>query len=80
MNDIIEQMLRKYPRRSVDEEKGALREILQEIALLGLWRGKFLKRQPSMEAQPCAFFMAWIVFQKIVCRERMEVIYGVINN
>jgi len=44
MNEIINQMLQKYSRRSLEEEKGALREILQEIALLGLWRGKFFEK------------------------------------
>lgn len=44
MTEIIDQMLKKYPRRSIEEEKGALREILQEIALLGLWRGKFFEK------------------------------------
>jgi len=36
-------MLAKYPRRSADENINALREVLQEIALLGLWRGKFFE-------------------------------------
>ena len=31
MNRVINQMLRKYQRDSMEEEKGALREILQEI-------------------------------------------------
>ena len=44
MNAVIAQMLRKYSRKSLEEEKGALREILQEIALLGLWRGKFFEK------------------------------------
>lgn len=44
MNIVINQMLHKYSRRSVEEEQGALREILQEIALLGLWRGKFFEK------------------------------------
>ena len=41
---VINQMLHKYSRRSVEEEQGALREILQESALLGLWRGKFFEK------------------------------------
>lgn len=44
MNSLIDQMLHKYSRQSLEEEKGALREILQEVALLGLWRGKFFEK------------------------------------
>ncbi|MCP4675602.1 MAG: nucleotidyl transferase AbiEii/AbiGii toxin family protein [Deltaproteobacteria bacterium] len=43
MNPAISAMLSKYNCRSVDEYINALREILQEIALLGLWRGKFFE-------------------------------------
>lgn len=44
MNQAVIAMLAKYPRRSVDDHVNALREILQEIALCGLWRGKFFER------------------------------------
>lgn len=37
-------MLAKYELHSVDDHVNALREILQEIALCGLWRGKFFER------------------------------------
>jgi hypothetical protein len=37
-------MLAKYSCQSADEYTNALREILQEIALLGLWRGKFFEK------------------------------------
>ena len=43
MNPSIKQMLEKYTCRSLQEHDQALREILQEIALLGLWRGKFFE-------------------------------------
>lgn len=43
MKPALQDMLAKYPRRSVDEHVNALREVLQEIALLGLWRGKFFE-------------------------------------
>ena len=43
MNSAIRQMLQRYPRRTRDDEVGALREILQQIALLGLWRSKFFE-------------------------------------
>ena len=35
-------MLERYNRRSVDDHINALREILQEIFLCGLWRAKFV--------------------------------------
>lgn len=43
MHDAIERMLSKYEIRSVDDTVRALREILQEIALLGLWRARFFE-------------------------------------
>ncbi len=36
-------MLERYHCRSFQEHEQALREILQEIALVGLWRGKFFE-------------------------------------
>ena len=36
-------MLARYDCRSLQEHEQALREILQEIALVGLWRGKFFE-------------------------------------
>lgn len=43
MNKAIELMLSKYKLQSLEEHDQALREIFQEIALLGLWRGKFFE-------------------------------------
>ena len=44
MNDIVQTMLQKYSPKSPNEKERALREILQEIALVGLWRGKFFEQ------------------------------------
>lgn len=44
MNEAIDRMLARYERRRVDDDVRALREILQEIALLGLWRSRFFER------------------------------------
>lgn len=41
MNPAIAGMLERYDRRSADDHVNAVREILQEIALCGLWRAKF---------------------------------------
>ncbi len=41
MNEAGAGMLARYDCRSLDNHLQALREILQEIALLGLWRNKF---------------------------------------
>lgn len=41
MNTAINQMLQKYQCKTLEEHEQALREILQEVALVGLWRGKF---------------------------------------
>ena len=44
MNEAIRQMLSKYDLITRDDYIRALREILQEIALLGLWRSKFFEK------------------------------------
>ena len=41
MHEAIGAMLSKYKCRGYNDYMNALREILQEVALLGLWRGKF---------------------------------------
>lgn len=41
MNNIIEQMLSKYDIRNTEDEINAIKEIIQEIVLLGLSRGGF---------------------------------------
>lgn len=43
MNPAIAGMLERYQRRSIDDHVNALREILQEIALCGLWRARFFE-------------------------------------
>ncbi len=44
MNEAIARMLHRYESQSVDDHMRALREIMQEIALLGLWRSKFFEK------------------------------------
>jgi predicted nucleotidyltransferase component of viral defense system len=44
MNEVIARMLDRYESRSVENYVRAIREILQEIALLGLWRSKFFEK------------------------------------
>jgi len=44
MNPAIARMLERYDSRSVDDYVRALREILQEVTLLGLWRAKFFEK------------------------------------
>src|SRR2546426_1068844 len=43
MNSAVKLMLERYQGQSLQEHEQALREILQEIALVGLWRGKFFE-------------------------------------
>jgi len=43
MHDAIRAMLSRYKCQTLDDHVNALREILQELALLGLWRGKFFE-------------------------------------
>ncbi|MFH1830554.1 MAG: nucleotidyl transferase AbiEii/AbiGii toxin family protein, partial [Pseudomonadota bacterium] len=44
MHEAIVRMLSRYPSRSTEDTVRALREILQEVALLGLWRSKFFEK------------------------------------
>ena len=44
MHDAVARMLSTYACRSLENYLQALREILQEIALLGLWRCKFFEK------------------------------------
>lgn len=44
MNPAIQRMLQRYPADTTEEYVAALREILQQLALLGLWRSKFFER------------------------------------
>lgn len=43
MNPALRQMLEAYPLQTRDAYVNALREILQQLALLGLWRSKFFE-------------------------------------
>ncbi len=43
MHEAVTRMLAKYEPKSVDDSVSALREIIQEVALLGLWRAKFFE-------------------------------------
>ena len=44
MHSAIESMLKPYQCRTTDDYKNALKEIVQEIALLGLYRGGFFNK------------------------------------
>lgn len=44
MNEAVAGMLERYDNQSLEDHLQALREILQEIALLGLWRSKFFDK------------------------------------
>jgi predicted nucleotidyltransferase component of viral defense system len=44
MNEAVRQILGRYEIRSLEDSLRALREVMQEIALLGLWRSKFFER------------------------------------
>ena len=44
MNDAVQVMLDKYNCQSINDYENALKEIIQEITLLGLWRSKFFEK------------------------------------
>ncbi|MDK9717306.1 MAG: nucleotidyl transferase AbiEii/AbiGii toxin family protein [Trichlorobacter sp.] len=43
MHDAVKRMLARYEPKTADDSIRALREIIQEVALLGLWRAKFFE-------------------------------------
>ncbi len=43
MNEIIRTQLKNYKTKSLEDEKQALRDLLQKITLLALWRSKFFE-------------------------------------
>lgn len=43
MNEIIEEYISRYKPTNLSEREQALREILQELTLIGLWRAKFFE-------------------------------------
>ncbi|MEQ8171199.1 MAG: nucleotidyl transferase AbiEii/AbiGii toxin family protein [Candidatus Eremiobacterota bacterium] len=44
MNEAVKIMLARYRCNSINDYEHALKEIIQEIALLGLWRSKFFEK------------------------------------
>lgn len=44
MNDAVKVMLDRYKCSSVNDYENAMKEIIQEITLLGLWRSKFFEK------------------------------------
>lgn len=54
---MIESMLVKYNINDSEDFHRAIREIMQEIALAGLYRRGFLKKQHSMKVLHCAYSM-----------------------
>ncbi len=44
MNDALNLMLKKYNCKSINDYENALKEVVQEIVLLGLWRAKFYEK------------------------------------
>ncbi|MCH9632256.1 MAG: hypothetical protein S4CHLAM6_05870 [Chlamydiae bacterium] len=42
--EAVLQMLKRYELNSLQSHKNALKEVIQEIALLGLWRSKFFEK------------------------------------
>lgn len=44
MNEAVRIMLNRYNCSSISDYENALKEIIQEIALLGLWRSKFFEK------------------------------------
>ena len=65
MHEAIRTMLNRYDCQTRDDYVNALREILQELALLGLWRGKFFEHAASTVEPRCASCTVWTATRKI---------------
>jgi hypothetical protein len=48
MNSVIADILKEAQPRSLDEHMRTLREILQQVALLGLWGKEFVGRPTAV--------------------------------
>lgn len=44
MADMIDQMLSRYEIRTTDDKRNAIHEVIQQIALAGLYRGQFFNK------------------------------------
>lgn len=42
MNSVLDQMVKKYQIKNVQDETNAMKEVIQEIVLCGLSRGRIL--------------------------------------
>lgn len=61
---MIKEWLAEYNPANKEEALHALREIMQEIALAGLQRAGFLRKQPFMRELRSVYFMDWIASRK----------------
>ena len=79
MNDIIRARLASYKPANDIEEENATKEIIQEIALYGLWRAKFLMSPFSKAVRVCESFISFRGFQKIwilCCSSPIQILTG----
>ena len=65
MSNIFDQMLSRYEIQTKDDYTNALHEVMQQIALAGLYRGGFSIRLHFTEALVFAFSTNCSDFQKI---------------
>lgn len=64
MQTILSQMLALYPTQSQSDEKNALTEVIQEVALCGLSRAGFSKTPHFTAERHCVYFTDLIDFPK----------------
>ena len=72
---VVEQMLQKYALATHEDKTWALREVMQEIALAGLYRGGFFAKAAFYGGPACAFFMGCHDFLKtliFLCSSQMQ--------
>ena len=51
MNNVLNEMLRKYQTGGVSDKKNAIKEIMQEIVLCGLSRAGFFQKSRTSAAR-----------------------------
>lgn len=57
MNSVLQNMLSKYEIKNREDETNAIKEIIQEIVLCGLSRGRFFR---------CCCFLRWYCFKNFL--------------
>ena len=65
IHQAVKNLLDKYSLLTAQDYENALKEIIQQAVLAGLWRSNFFNNSAFLEVQHYVFFMVSSAFQKI---------------